>query len=172
MKESNFWRLNQRIFPSTNLVEIILFPSACFVNRTIARFENGVSLIYAVSISDGNTRIELKDDLGVIGWGYTIASALLTLRECHRKLRLPYTAYLAYEAKRASEKTGFVGQFTALLIQAPGADIKDRAYLKIMSETGKAHLEAVYSGLWKIPFVTIPELTANFFLNLTEKQSP
>jgi hypothetical protein len=130
MKESNCWRLNQRIFPSTNLVEIILFPSACFVNRTIARFENGVSLIYAVSISDGNTRIELKDDLGVIGWGYTIASALLTLRECHRKLRLPYTAYLAYEAKRASEKTGFVGQFTALLIQAPGADIKDRAYLK------------------------------------------
>jgi hypothetical protein len=80
---------------------------------------------------------------------------------------LPYVAYLVYEAKRCSEKTGLVGKFTTLITHAPNVNnIKDKAYLKIMNELGKAHLEAVYAGLWNVPFAKLPELTPDFFHDL------
>jgi len=139
----------------------------------LSGFESNLPFIYTISISQGTPKIESKQNFGVIGWGSTIATVLLTLRESHSTMPLPYVAYLVYEAKRASEKTGYVGRFTALAIQAPGpSEIKDKAYLKIMSETGKAHLEVVYSGLWQVPFAKIPDLEDDFFIDPTAKRSP
>jgi hypothetical protein len=128
--------------------------------------------IVEASILQGKPKVELKASFGSIGWGANVASTLLSLREHHADMPLPYVAYLAYEAKRTAEKTGEVGEFTTLMIQSRGSeDYSDRAYLRIMNSLGKAHLEAIYSVLWKVPFAEVPELTPDFFHNLRAKQS-
>jgi len=129
----------------------------------LSGFIQDSAIIMDISIVEGIPKVYLRDSFGAIGTGGTIASILLRLREYHPSLPLPYATYLVYEAKRSSEKEPTVGPYTALLLQAPGSDLKDQAYLKMMSETGKAHLEAVYSGLWRIPFGKIPEFRDDFF---------
>jgi hypothetical protein len=139
----------------------------------LSGFEDGSARILEVSIFQGKPKIESKDSCGVIGSGANIAFTLLSLREHHSNMTLPYVAYLVYEAKKASEKSGYVGQFTTLAVQIPNVnDLKDRAYLKLMNNFGKAHLETVYAGLWGIPFATIPDLTPDFFIDLKGQQSP
>jgi hypothetical protein len=138
----------------------------------LSGFIKGSAIIFDISIIEGVAKLYLRDSFGAIGSGSTIASILLRLREYHSSMPLPYATYLVYEAKRASEKEPTVGSYTTLAVQAPGPDMKDRAYLRIMGETGKAHLEAVYSGLWRIPFAEIPEFRDDFFIDPTAKQSP
>ena len=122
-------------------------------------------VLFTVSIFERNPKVELSDSFAVIGYGYTIASTVLKLREYHSGMPLSYASYLVYEAKRCSEKTGSVGHITALAIQAPGdVDVRDKAYVKIMNELGKANLESLYRGIWKVPFVEIPDLPAEFFV--------
>jgi hypothetical protein len=128
-------------------------------------------VLVGVSVQQKKLGLTLGDSFLSIGSGSTIASTLLRLRECNPSMKLSYATYLVYESKRAAEHDGSVGRFTALAIQAPGAGIRDRAYLKVMNEVGKAHLEAAYSGLWKVPFAEIPELTPAFFLDPAAPQS-
>jgi hypothetical protein len=77
--------------------------------------------------------IERKQEgYGAIGSGTPIALVLLSLRECNPSIPMQYGAYLAYEAKRGSEKTGSVGRISALVVQAPpGYNDRDRAWIKI-----------------------------------------
>jgi hypothetical protein len=139
----------------------------------LSGFEDGSARIIEVSILRGKPKIDSKDSCGVIGSGANIAFTLLSLREHHINMPLSYVAYLVYEAKRCSEKTGYVGQFTTLMVQKPNVnDIKDKAYLRIMNSFGREHLETVYAGLRSIPFAKIPDLDPDFFIDLKEKQSP
>lgn len=150
-----------------------LYDSNKEVQLLLSGFEDTTPCIVEISIIQGNKKVELKHSFGVVGWGTTIAATLLTLREHNESMPLAYVAYLVYEAKRASEKTGFVGRFTTLVVQSPNiSDFKDKAYVKIMGEAGLAQLEAYYRGLWKIPVARFPDLTPEMFLNSKEPQSP
>lgn len=150
-----------------------LYDSKKEVQLLVSGFDNDMPHILEISIIQGTKKVELKHSFGVVGWGATIAATLLTLREHNEFMPLSYVAYLVYEAKRGSEKTGFVGRFTTLVVQSPNiSDFKDKAYVQIMGEAGLAQLEAYYRGLWKIPFATLPDLTPEMFLNTKEPQSP
>jgi len=130
----------------------------------LSGFVAEVPVVLEASVYEGKPRITLGDSFTTIGYGSTIASTLLTLRECNPMMALPYVTYLAYEAKRCSEKTGFVGRFTALAIQAPYVPAtKDRAMVAIVNDVGKANLESMYAGFWKVPFVEIPDFPDDFF---------
>jgi 20S proteasome alpha/beta subunit len=139
----------------------------------ISGFDSGNPAVLEVSIYPPPQNITLKfnSNFGAVGFGYAIATTLLTLRECNSTVPLSYGVYLAYEAKRASEKTGKVGKSTTLLIQAEMPSPKDKAQVIIMNDKGKTHLESLYSTLWKIPVVDVPELSADFFTEV-KKQSP
>ena len=123
-------------------------------------------------VYQGTPKLDLSDSFAVIGYGFTIASALLALRECNSSMPLGNVAYLAYEAKKCSEKTGTVGAYTVLAAQSPGESPKDKARVKIVSNIGKLALEAIYANFWKVPFCEMPELPESFFTSPTEKQSP
>jgi len=121
-------------------------------------------VIVEATVYKGRPKLELHDSFRAIGSGAMIAAFLLSLREYHPDMPLSYAVYLAYEAKRASEKTGYVGRFTTLAIQAPHVpDSTDRAHLKLMNLTGIANLDSLYRGLWKVPLVQIPEFPDDFF---------
>jgi hypothetical protein len=148
-----------------------LYQSRNEYQTILSGFVAGLPVILEASIHKGKPMISLGDSFMAIGYGATIASVLLTLRECTPHMPLPYAAYLAYEAKRCSEKTGFVGPFTALVVQAPYVPAtKDKANVEIMNDLGKANLENIYSGVWKVPFVETPPLPPKFFLSLEEIQ--
>jgi hypothetical protein len=133
----------------------------------VTGFENGLPKILEASLYEGKPKLIFKDSFGAIGWGGTIASVLLSLREHNIGIPLPYAAYLAYEAKRASEKTGAVGAITTLMIQAPPAwNDEQRVWVKIFSEQGKANLESLYRTLWKVPLMEFPDFTDDCFINL------
>jgi hypothetical protein len=130
----------------------------------LSGFVLGVPAIIEAVISEDRPKVSLHDSCKAIGFGSVLADAIFTLRECHSKMRLSYSVYLAYEAKRASEKTGRVGQFTSLAIQYPhNADSKDRAQLAVMNPKGIANLDSLYRGVWKVPFATLPDPPADFF---------
>ncbi len=134
----------------------------------ISGFEGKEPHILSVSIFDGGKeQIELREPFGSIGSGFGVADILLSLRECRPDMPLPYVAYLVYEAKRSSEKLGSVGTFTTLSVHSPNiTDLKDRAYVKVLSEVGIVQLEAYYRGLWKVPVATFPDFTEDFFIDL------
>lgn len=139
----------------------------------LSGFDGSDPHILEVSIFHGKPKIESKDSFGAIGWGGNVAVTLLSLREHQSDMPLAYVAYLVYEAKRGSEKTGLVGPVTIISVQYPNiSDIKDRAYMKIMGEAGLAQLEAYYRGLWRVPLITMPDLTPELFINTTKPQSP
>lgn len=140
----------------------------------VSGFEGKTPVILDVSVYQDKLTIKSKAGFGAIGSGSAVASTLLQLRECHPTLPLSYGAYLAYEAKRGSEKVGDVGKLTALAIQAPPSyDDKEKAWLKIVSAEGKANFESLYRTLWKIPVVNnVPDFTDGSFIDLTKKQSP
>lgn len=139
----------------------------------VSGFDERTPVIFDVSVYPENFTIKSKNGFGSVGSGSAIASTLLQLRECHSNLPLSYATYLAYEAKRASEKCGDVGRITVLSVQAPPThDDKERAWIKVMSEQGKSNLESLYRTLWKIPVVETPELTDDCFIDPIKKQSP
>jgi hypothetical protein len=150
-----------------------LYDSSKEVQLLLSGFEDSIPRILEVSIFKGKRRVDLKDSFGAIGWGGNVALTLLSLREHQSDMPLAYVAYLVYEAKRGSEKTGLVGPVTIITVQYPNiSDIKDRAYVKIMGEAGLAQLEAYYRGLWKIPLITFPKLTDDMFINTKKPQPP
>jgi hypothetical protein len=125
-------------------------------------------LIY-VSIYENKTEISLSGSFGVIGSGSHVASSILSLRECNESFPVQYALYVAYEAKRCSEKTGYVGRFTTLLVQAPGSpETKDRMVGAVMGQLGLESLSDLYRRFWRVPFTNlleIPEFPAEFFAN-------
>ncbi len=129
----------------------------------ISGFLQETPIVMDVRVQKPDPKFTLAEPFYAIGSGGNIASIILRLREYHSSMNLSYATYLVYESKRSAEHDGTVGRFTALAVQAPGSELKGRAYLKIMNELGKAHLEAVYAGLWSVPFATIPDFTPDFF---------
>lgn len=114
--------------------------------------------------------VTISDHFSCIGSGAAVASAFLTARECWSRLSLEYVAYLAYEAKRNSEKTGTVGSTTVLFVQTAGAhDSIDAACFGPLSKHGKEQLESLYRQVWRVPFVTLPAFTAEYF---TDSKGP
>jgi hypothetical protein len=131
---------------------------------------NKPSIVQA-SVNEGHPKLQLNDSFAAIGYGYTVSSALLTLRECNFSMPLSYVTYLAYEAKKCSEKTGQVGAHTVLALQSLGPSPKDKAHIKILSEVGKAALDVVHYNFWKVPFCEMPDFPERYFIDPTEKQS-
>ncbi len=112
-------------------------------------------------------------DFACIGSGSTVAAALLTARECWRLMSLEYAAYLVYEAKRHSEKTGGVGVGTMLFVHTKGAESQSAAAcFAPLTEHGKEQLESIYRGVWRVPFISIPSFPATYFTNPTDPQDP
>lgn len=133
-------------------------------NALLSGFFSRTPSIIEASIYKGKQRIDAHDPFCAVGFGELIATDILTLREYHARMPLNYATYLIYEAKRASEKTGRVGKFTVLLQQAPDVqDHKNKATLRKVSSVGIANLDSIYRGVWKVPFVDMPDFPDEFF---------
>jgi 20S proteasome alpha/beta subunit len=142
----------------------------------LSGFIQGEPQLLCLSIYGGKMDVSSRDTFGAIGSGHEIANSILSLREYERSSPLQYSVYMVYEAKRCSEKSGFVGKFTALLAQAPGSpEVNDRASVNIMGELGMENLEALYQHFWKVPFdrlISLPSLPSEFFIDPTKKPIP
>lgn len=150
-----------------------LYQSDQTVQLLLSGFDENFPVIVDVSVYPNDFRIDYKVGFGAVGSGFQIASTLLQLRESNPAMPLSYGAYLAYEAKRGSEKAAQVGRLTALSIQAPPShDDRERAWVKVMGEQGLANLESLYRTLWKTPLADFPDLTDECFVDPTKKQSP
>lgn len=142
----------------------------------VSGFVLDVPHLLRLSIYSGRPELSSLEPFAAIGSGHEIANAILSLREYEGSLDLEYAAYLAYEAKRCSEKTGFVGKVTTLLVQSPAnQESRNRASVNIMGETGRKNLEELYQHFWRVPFdklVSVPELPLEFFIDPTKPQPP
>lgn len=139
----------------------------------ISGFDSGNPVILKAGIYLQGTKVETAYELSAIGEGEIIGSAMLRQRQCHAGMPLSYVAYLAYEAKRASEKCGSVGHVTALAVQAPlDADDKERAGIAILNDKAAFLMESVYKHFWSVPCARVQELTPDFFIDPTKKQVP
>jgi len=138
----------------------------------LSGFQDGTPKILTVSLEIQQRRsnkvpclsLVPSDTFSCIGSGSLVANALLTARECNPSMPVEYVTYLAYESKRISEKTGTIGNLTALAIHAPGQeDSADKASLAIMNPLGDAQLKVYVSGVWKVPLVDFPQLNPEWF---------
>jgi len=114
----------------------------------LSGFISKVPNLLAISIDEGKSRIAFREPFATIGSGQEIANSMMSLREYEKSLSLQYASYLVYEAKRCSEKMGFVGKATAVAVQAPGEpEVKDRTALACPG-FGTSRRESLHHSSW------------------------
>ena len=103
-------------------------------------------------------------EFAAIGSGWNIANVMLSAREYHAGMNLNYATYLCYEAKRCSEKEGGVGRGTMLVYQSPmNQETLYRGSLALITEAGISHWGEIWSQLWKVPFLDLPDFPPDYF---------
>jgi len=132
----------------------------------VSGFIQGEPKLLTVRMENRESRLEVPGSFAVVGSGYFLAQAILQARECHPLMSRDYVMYLAYEAKRLSQKTGFVGEITGLAVQADMQVSNDRAGIAMLSEIGIANLESLYGGLWKVPLFDLPKFPDEWFSSI------
>jgi len=101
----------------------------------VSGFDRDKPVIFKSGVFPQEVETDVNSDFGAIGEGEVIALTLLRQREFHDRVPLSYGAYLAYEAKRASERCGTVGHFTALAVQEPlREDDNERAGISVLNQ--------------------------------------
>jgi len=114
-----------------------LYRKGNLVEITVCGFLGQVATIAILGIGKGTTpHIDFRHSFATTGSGGPISETFLNIRDCKPQDSLARTMYIAYEAKKYSEKVSGVGVETRLIVLAPPPPDANPEQIQILSLNG------------------------------------
>lgn len=140
-----------------------LYRKSYQVQLLLSGFVNLQAMIIEVSTDAKNKGSAIEhSEFAVIGEGATIATVFLRERQCYSRQSPERAAYIAYEAKRYSERMGGISRETLIGFTAPPAPLSKSSAADtpgvVLKQEAIDYLEELFqkSGLQPVPVVAFP----------------